>query len=326
MLRAAAALAALTFLSACSGSDDTEPKKSFDFSVVTFNTGTTLGLPFDGDYTSDNAAITDQYYGNGLSWKSVIADTRAFFDGLSPDVVGFQEIFWPGDCAAIPAEDKAGYVCDGWKDGDPTVTEMVLGAGYQVACHQGHPDKCLGVKKSFGSIRGCTADLCLDGLDGAEVTGCGHGSRLGRAVVDLAAGGEITVVNVHGNSGLAQADQDCRAQLFALVFEDLGNGEPAANGARNVILGDFNTDPGRNTDFDESAQLVVKHVGDGKPFHFVTDVGPEAPPTYAGFFDIDHVISDAFDGSCWTAGITDGHPAVTETVYFDHKPAVCTLK
>jgi endonuclease/exonuclease/phosphatase family metal-dependent hydrolase len=144
--------------------------------------------------------------------------------------------------------------------------------------------------------------------------------------VDLAKGGELTVVNVHGTSGIAQDDQDCRAKQFALVFEDLGNGEPAANGARNVILGDFNTDPGRNADFDESAQLVLSHVGPDKPLHFITDVGPDITPTYGGFFNIDHVISDAFTGSCWTAGVSEGHPPVTETVFFDHKPAVCTLK
>jgi hypothetical protein len=53
----------------------------------------------------------------------------------------------------------------------------------------------------------------------------------------LAEGSTITVVNVHGSSGLAQEDQDCRVLQFDQVFVDLGDvGEPAANGARNPVL------------------------------------------------------------------------------------------
>ena len=117
------------------------------------------------------------------------------------------------------------------------------------------------------------------------------------------------------------AATDARA---AAAVHDLCAGEPAANGERNVILGDLNTDPGRTFDFDESAALWNEHVGDGKRFHFLTDVGPDATPTSA-LFNIDHAVSDVFDGSCWHAGVTPGKAAVSEIVYFDHKPVVCTL-
>lgn len=56
----------------------------------------------------------------------------------------------------------------------------------------------------------------------------------------------------------------------------------------------------------------------------MSDAGPETP-SYAGLFDIDHVVSDVFVGSCWIAGLGDGRPPVTEMVYFDHKPVVCRL-
>ena len=88
-------------------------------------------------------------------------------------------------------------------------------------------------------------------------------------------------------------------------------------------MGDFNTDPGRWTDL-PGAMVVNDHVGDDKPFHSVTDVGSAAEPTYV-LFNIDHVISDVFDGSCWAAGVTAGHPAVSEVLYFDHKPIVCRI-
>lgn len=313
-------------LAGCAGEDDAEP--GFSFVAATFNTGTTAGMghdaPPDDGYGSAQAKLSDTHYGDGLAWQAVVDDTRVWFDDSTIDVVGFQEIFHSDECATIPTEAQPGFVCESWKAGDPTVAQLILGPNWQIACHQGHADKCLAVKKSFGSIQGCSADVCLDGLPGGEITGCGKGSRIGRAVIELAKGGTLTVVNVHGSSGIAQDDQDCRVKQFEQVLVDLGDGAPAANGERNVILGDFNTDPGRMADFDESAALVNAHAGPGRAFHFVTEVGAEATPTYS-LFNIDHVLSDAFGGSCWVAGQSEGHAPVSGIVYFDHKPHVCKL-
>ncbi len=299
--------------------------------VVSFNTGTNAGLghdvPPDDGYGSDEAALSDMYYGDGLAWLDVIADAQAFFERLEPDVVAFQELFYSGDCAAIPDDAKPGFVCEQWQPGDPTVAQLVLGDGWQVACHLGKNDKCIAVHERFGRFAGCDAPLCLDGLDGAEVMDCGGGSRVGRGVIERVDGSRVTVVNVHGTSGLMQPDQDCRLQQFRQVFVDLGDGsgEPAANGERNIILGDLNTDPGRTADFDESAAEWNQHVGEGLRFHFISDVGPDAEPTYATLFNIDHVVSDAFDGACVTPGVTEGEPPVSDVTYFDHKPIVCRV-
>ncbi len=80
--------------------------------VVTFNTGTSEkmghdGLPDDG-YGSEQAALSDQWYGDGLAWASVVEDARQFFQGVDADIVGFQEIFYSGDCEIIPAEARHG--------------------------------------------------------------------------------------------------------------------------------------------------------------------------------------------------------------------------
>ena len=299
--------------------------------VVTFNTGTSEQMghdapPEDG-YGTAEAALSDQYYGDGLAWQEVIDDTVRFFASVDVDIVAFQEVFYSGECEAIPIEARAGFVCEGWQPGDPTVAQVVLGEGWQVACNLGKPDKCAAVRRQFGSFRGCGDDLCLDGLEGAEVDGCGNGSRIGRGVIDLVDGGQLTLVAVHGSSGIDQSDQDCRVLQVSQVFEDLGlgDGDPAANGQRHIILGDFNTDPGRMADFDESAQAWNAHVGVGETFQFISDVGPDTPASYAGLFTIDLVVSDAFAGSCWIAGLTEGHPAVSEVRYLDHKPVVCGI-
>jgi hypothetical protein len=319
---------------ACGGSDEPPPPPELEFTVVTFNTGTTEGLahdsgPDDG-YGSEQAMISDMYYGDGLAWVPAVEAATRFFADAQPDLVAFQEIFYSGECETIPPEFHAGFVCEAWTPGDPTVANVILGAGYQVACNLEKSDKCVAVKRSFGTIRGCDDDLCLDFLDGSRVVDCGGGSRIGRAVIDLVDGGAITLVGVHGSSGITLMDQACRVQQFDQVFVDLGTGDgsPAANGAANLVMGDLNTDPVRLADGDESAARFFSFVDDGtdasKPFHFINDVGRTAAPTYA-IFNIDHVVSDVFEGECEVPGVTEGLPPVTDAIYFDHKPIVCRV-
>ncbi len=288
--------------------------------AVTFNTGTPqCSRDDDAQYGCDDADIAGEWYGTGLSFKLLVDEARAFFSGLQPDVVAFQEMFYSGECPDIPPQFHPGFVCEDWQPGDPSVAQLVLGPGYQIACNRGKPDKCLAVKQSFGRWRGCEADLCLDHLAGAQVQDCGGGSRIGRGVIELAGGGELTVVNVHGTSGQTRGDEQCRVQQFEQVFVDLGDGsgEPAASGARNLVLGDLNVDPARQR-LDASARAWNGFVGEGLAFHSITDAGFGAEPTYAGLFNIDHVASDVYAGDCVAGQVTD-------IVAFDHLPIVCHL-
>ncbi len=300
------------------------------FVAVTFNTGTSLDVVGDVDaddndgYGADEAAISDAAYGNGLAFSAFVDASAAAIADVTPDIMGLQEIFFSGDCIDIPAEQRPGFVCADYVDGDPTVAQRLVGPGYQVACHLNKPDKCIAVKRSFASIRGCDDDLCLDFLDGVVVEGCGGGSRLGRATLDLVAGGSLVVINVHGTSGFSDDDVACRARQFASIFSATDDGGPLViDGEDHVIVGDFNTDPGRLFGSDRSADVILDHVGQGHDLHFVTAIGSDAPPTYT-LFNIDHVISDAFDGDCVHPGV-DGD-AIIDARYFDHRPAICTLR
>lgn len=323
-MRSATVLAALAAAVGCGSNSDDPPE--FQIVAVTFNTGTTTGLghddPPDDGYSQADAEISDMYYGDGLAWLPAVDATREFFAELRPDVVVFQEIFFAGECENIPVEAYPGFYCETWTPSDPTVANLVLGPDYQVACNLGKPDKCAAVRRDLGQFRGCDADLCIDGLDGGEVDGCGSGSRVGRGVIELAEGGELTLVNVHGSSGLTRDDMDCRVRQFDQVFVDLGDGEPAANGAVNLVMGDLNTDPMRLVDGDPSAARFAEFAGDGKPFAFAT--GSNDVPSYAGVFDIDHVVSDRLTGDCEVVGNGDDPPVIDAT-YFDHKPVVCTI-
>ena len=296
------------------------------FVAVTFNTGTGGSAPAEGNYgyNDDQAFYNDEYYGNGIAWVPFVEMTRDWFAVVDPDVVVFQEIFWPGECAGMPTEAHPGFVCEGWKDGDLTVMEILLGADYQYMCNQGMPDKCAAVHKRFGTFRGCDKTVCLDGMDGYKVKNCGKGGRIGRGTIDLVGGATLTIVNIHGSSGLTDDDAACRVKQFEQVFVDLGDGEPGVNGTVNLAMGDLNTDPGRLYKSDASAARFNDFVGEGKEFHYITEVGMDAPATYA-VLNIDHVVSEHLVGDCWHPSVTEGHGPVMDAFFFDHLPAVCSL-
>ena len=299
------------------------------FVVMTFNVGTTLGLrhdegPSDG-YTSDEAKISDRWYGNGLSWRRAITAVRETIEDVDPDIVAFQEIFDCLECKQIPVEKRKGFVCEDWLPGNPNVARLVLGKEYQIAYHPGKRSKCLAVHRRFGTLRGCKGDDCENALDGYPIKGCGSGARVARAFVERSSGQTLTVISLHGTSGLSPEDQQCRVQQVERIFVDFGDGKPGVRGDQNLILGDFNTDPGRARAVDASATRWIDFVSNGKPFYFISKVGADAPRAYRGFADIDHIVTDVFQGSCRYPGVGEQSPPVWEGVYFDHVPVICTL-
>ena len=140
-------------LAACSdGGGVSEPLMPDDqLRVMTFN----VGIPDcsndpDAAYSCEDAEIAGEWYGTGLSHRALFADTAAFFRATRPDIVGLQEVFHAGNCPEIPPEFHPGFICEDWRPGDSTVSQIVLGADYQIACHQGRPDKCLAVHCEVG--------------------------------------------------------------------------------------------------------------------------------------------------------------------------------
>jgi hypothetical protein len=205
------------------------------------------------------------------------------------------------------------------------VARVVLGENYQIAYHPEKPSKCVAVHRRFGTIRGYKNDSSANWLEGSPLKGCGSGARVARAIIDRANGETLTVVSIHGTSGMKPDDQKCRVRQVEQIFVDFGNGSPAVQGKQNLILGDFNTDPGKASAVDQSAARWNDFVGEGKPFHFISKVGAVAPRAYQGFADIDHVVSDVFHGSCQYPGVDEGLEPVFDGIYFDHVPVICTI-
>ena len=164
------------------------------FVVMTFNTGTTPGLQHDAEpadgYSSAEAKLSDRWYGNGLSWRPAMMAVRKMVQEVDPDIVAFQEIFDCQECARDPRSTRGrGFACEDWTPGDANVAQWVLGDDYQIAYHPGKRSKCLAVHRRFGVLRGCQDGDCESALDGAEVTGCGGGARIARAVIERSDGG-----------------------------------------------------------------------------------------------------------------------------------------
>jgi len=295
---------------------------------MTFNTGTTKSESSvkadEGVFSREDWKLTDRYYGNGLAWWPAVKAAQKYIQEAQPDIIGFQEIFHPEKCIDIPLEAHRGFICETWRRGDPTVAEFITGEKYQVACHQGAHHKCIAVKRSFASIRGCHKNPCLDFLEGESLPKCSGASRLGRAILDLQSGISLTLVHVHATSGLSKKDKKYRKKQFRKIFQDFGYAQPAANGKLNLIIGDFNTDPKRMPWFDKSAKKLKKFAKKRK-FHFLNGRGKDKKPTYKSIVTVDHILSDKLDGHCHSPGVTKNTRPVLKTSHFDHKPLFCRL-
>ena len=320
------ALPALTLLTACAAAPsagDTDAAAPAPFTAVTWNTGSGgIASVADPDgWTPDIKDAADAHYGNGLAWTPAIAEATAILAALAPDVIAFQEVFDPATgCDAVPAEARAGFVCETWAPGAPSVAQAILGPGFQVACFPGKPDKCLAVRRAWGTFDGCDADRCDDALRGAEVDGCGTGSRVAAGAVRTDAG-PLTVVGVHGTSGISASDIACRVAQTAAVLD----GPDALAQQPGVILGDLNTDPGRQADTEASA--AAWRASEAGGWTFASSLDPDAPGTYIALpiVSIDHVLVGGIDAGACTAVGLDGGSDFPGLALWDHRPIACAL-
>ena len=291
--------------------------------VMTLNVGSgrsVEGVLDNAGYGPAEADTSDRYYGNGLAWPAMIREVQAFLDEADADIVALQEVFYSGECRDIPMSARQGFICENWRPGDPTVALLILGDAYQVACHPGKPDKCLAVHQRLGRFEGCADAFCLNGLEGLDDDARGSGNRVAAATIQLAAGGFLRVVHMHGTSGFSRTDAQSRKDQIESAFAD-GGAEPEFG----IVLGDFNTDPGRARWLDRSARAMWRLTTPPGQYRFMTDVGLFARPTYAPVFNIDHILAAGMRGDCWAAGKTPDTRSVSDLVYLDHTAVVCDL-
>ncbi len=320
---------------AAPGDSDDLPPPPLSFSVLTFNTGTTEHLEHDADevdgggdgYTSAHAARNAARYSNNLAWRPAEAALTLWLGEHRPEVVLFQELFHDPWCADIDTDPAFDFICHGRDPDRPRQAQRLLGPDYDVACAPGHPDNCVGVLRAFGRIRGCTGEApCAAELDGLPPPGgCTQGARVATAEITLGDGRLLHAVDVHTAAGVTDEDMACRVTQILQIFEDRGDGKPAAWGTANVVGGDMNMDPFLWAGLDPSADAWNTYVGEDRPFHYLSSNGPDGPPTIQTLFRIDHLVSDVLAGSCVVVGGTAGVPPIMETSYWDHRPVLCEV-
>lgn len=307
--------------------------------VVTINAGTTPGLAHDSDeepgrapYTGATAAIVDTSYQNSLSWNPAEARLTEWLAQVDPDIVAFQEIFHDPWCDDInrPEDAPLDLVCGNYTPDRPRQVRRLMGPDFQIVCGDGKPDTCIAVHTRLGRVAACEdqPDNCLTTWDGyVPLSRCTSRDRLGRALVTSSSGRPaFNIVAVHGTSGLTLEDALCRRDIFSLIFDDKGDGAPLVQSdAINIVLGDLNVDPILFAGGDESADYLLEHIGEGRPFQWHSPTDPNGPRSYALGVSIDHVASDRLTGSCIIPGSSPGVAPIWDRIYWDHRPVVCEL-
>ncbi len=323
--------------------DAVDLESPFPLTVMSFNVGTTNRLPHRTDpdgYSDELADLNASYFSDNLAWVPAQLAVREMIDALKPDVIAFQEVFYDPDCEELcpteqdPDDETPAIVCQGdtfpcdaWHPGGEITARRIVGPDYDLACAPGRPENCVAVLRTVATLEGVEDDLEIGVLDGMRPPNeCTSGARVATGVVHLGDGTSIAVVNVHATALLAQ---ECREAQFRQIFEDRGDGRPAAFGEHNLVMGDMNMDPFLMCpQTDKSVAYWKEHVGEGKAFQYLSSADREGPDTHPyTFMKLDHVISDSLTGSCVVLGETEGTsaPLSEGSTYFDHRPILCTV-
>lgn len=272
------------------------------------------------ELSAEAEAIASTTYADRLAHTEAIAEAADWIAETDPDVVVLQDLFDVRDCELVPADERAGFVCE--EDEPPSVARQVLGDSYTIACHDDNATACIGVHSRFGVPDGCEEEgECLDGAAGDAIEGCPGGARVGRVTIPLVEA-ELTMVNVQASEGMSDPAQACRIAQFEQIWLEMDE-DPAANGDRSVVFGSFETDPARLARRDVSAARLIELHEAAEDFLFVTRTNNRSPGAYRGTFDLDHMTSNFYHGACLYSGIDDAVPSLGAR--FDHPAIRCEL-
>lgn len=227
---------------------------------------------------------------------------RAFAE-LAPDLVFLQEVLAPSQCEGFTELDPQ-RSCFDFEHDAPQVRRL-LGDAYSIACDANQHVECIGVRRSFGTIRGLEAggiDLAgattaalpgrpcdyLDGKCSGRSNGCDAESSISTVVIDTKSGA-VRAIHVHPTAIGRQCLQRQLVQAFAFADE-----------LPSIAAGDWNFDPSSATDLVASS-IWERWVGAEARFvdHSPRDRHCRLQRTSVGQdSSLDRVISDFAHGAC----------------------------
>ncbi len=254
---------------------------------------------------------------------------------LEPDIVFLQEVLPPTRCETFDELDSE-RVC--YRAGQRVApAKRLLGDEYTVVCDANRHVECMGVKASFGAIRG--VPLRGFGLDKAETAGlpgrpcdylagdcdgestdCDSESSVSSVVVDTRAGA-LRLIHAHPTAIGEICLNRQLEQAFAMV-DDLPT----------VLAGDWNFDPSRLVDVAATA-LWADWVGENRRFRNHSEYGEDCrlDRTSVGQdASLDRVVTDFARGGCyvWAEPRLDDEFELSKLTLarIDHYAVDCNLK
>lgn len=256
-------------------------------------------------------------YEGKLCLTAVEEHLAARIASLAPDIVVLQEVVGRHQCGVVD-DDTPGFVCHRERTTvEPSQARRLVGEGYDISCTARHGFECVAVKRSFGSLAGCTAEGACDAAETAPVVeGCDPSFSVSGVNVELRSGGRLRVVNAHAD----EADEGCRAAQVRQVFA-LAGPDPT------LVAGSLQLDPFANDD--ESVRAFLEHVGDNELFGYHSGPAEHEPPypTKAdGGGTLDHVLSDFAEGACVTLGAAPRSEPLAPDDGTDHRALWCALE
>ncbi len=316
---ALACAAAACALAACTPAPSTAaPLKA---KVLTWNVG-----------NADVLNCNKMYYKLCMNkWEEKVTQGLA---EIKPDIVNLQEILDVQWCEKqSPPEKSPKKVCYQYDQQEiRDQARRVLGPGYTIVCDSRARFECTGVRVGFAKVAGCPdGELCREKAHIVQDVPEGCDPLANIFAIDIEAGGDTyRIVNGHPIA----SDKTCRTGEVQRMFEGYGSVPPLALADRpTLITGDMNLDPFKAPKTDSDILVWDKHVGDGKPFYYLSGPAEHTPPyeTDAGR-TLDHVVSNFAEGSCVTLGQAPGRPRPAgiptlrmDSTTLDHDPILCEL-
>jgi endonuclease/exonuclease/phosphatase family metal-dependent hydrolase len=260
-----------------------------------------------------NADLRCRGYVYKLCLGEVETRIRDRIRAINPDVAVLQETFPDERCTDRMRQDPNSVCSLLGQQCERLLPPSIYEVRWTQLAHGKY--ECTGIKKTKASITSSydiDATFMCDGNDTGAL----------RTDVSWASGGEAEILNAH-LVGISFGNDPCRSQQIHNVFVNAAEAGPP----ESMIAGDMNTDPYRplacSYAWDESAAEWQANMTQYHYEYHSTDQ-PTATCAFAWDVTIDHVVSNAYQGSCV---VLDGEPPRLDGGEgMDHYALECALE
>lgn len=258
---------------------------------------------------------------NNLCDKNVEQRIAASIRQLRPDIVAFQEVMAPSQCA----DDETQLSVCGLEDNGPQVRRLV-GQEYSLVCDVRNGYECVGIHVDVGEILDCPrGDMCVNARTVGPIDGCDNGFTASVATVQLDTNDRFDLANIH----LQSSSDLCRIQLLNSLLDE-NDRSPVLIERNAIITGDFNLDPWRDSSQSASVWEDKRRSGwHGSSFQYLSGISERDPPYFTSFpfrKTVDFVVSNFAAGQSVVLGESPGTSRLDGGSGMDHRAIFTILR